>query len=276
MFISPEIGALIGAVVDLGLLLGQRLTFGDADSTLNWLDFARRLLGIMAAAVSMLMIGGEFDLSSGVMTGATAIQIGLVSRFFMGAGVNIGWAIGSAFLAAAAVGWFNGFMVNKTGLPSFIVTLASFFTLRGVMLVISKRLVGKVQVGDISDANGFSFWSKVFASDWDRTEHVWNQRDKVYTVFLRSRSRCLIVVAIVEMQFSRKRDGIQAGRADPVRGRHRDHDRRHRHAARDRRPLWQLARSGHHRPRNDRRSPRLRQLATRAGGRRAWFAALHA
>src|SRR6185503_4205172 len=97
----------------------------------------------MAAAVALLMIGGEFDLSSGVMTGATAIQIGLMSRLFMGDGINTGGAILSAFLAAAAVGWFNGYMVNKTGLPSFIVTLASFFTLRGVMLVISKRLVGK-------------------------------------------------------------------------------------------------------------------------------------
>ena len=70
----------------------------EANTTLNWLDVAAPT-GIMATAVALLMIGGEFDLSSGVMTGATAIQIGLVSRFFMGTGVNIGWAIGSAFLA---------------------------------------------------------------------------------------------------------------------------------------------------------------------------------
>jgi ribose/xylose/arabinose/galactoside ABC-type transport system permease subunit len=175
--ISPEIGALIGAVIVWAFFWGNGRTFGEADTTLNWLDVAAPT-GIMAAAVALLMIGGEFDLSSGVMTGATAIQIGLVSRFFMGTGVNIGWAIGSAFLAAAAVGWFNGFMVNKTGLPSFIVTLASFFTLRGVMLVISKRLVGKVQVDQITNQKGAKFFKDWIAHEWKFTE--FDGRDKVF------------------------------------------------------------------------------------------------
>jgi ribose/xylose/arabinose/galactoside ABC-type transport system permease subunit len=175
--ISPEIGALIGAVIVWAFFWGNGRTFGEADTTLNWLDVAAPT-GIMAAAVALLMIGGEFDLSSGVMTGATAIQIGLVSRFFMGTGINIGWAIGSAFLAAAAVGWFNGFMVNKTGLPSFIVTLASFFTLRGVMLVISKRLVGKVQVDQITNQKGAKFFKDWIAHEWKFTE--FGIRDKVF------------------------------------------------------------------------------------------------
>ena len=175
--ISPEIGALIGAVIVWAFFWGNGQTFGEADTTLNWLDVAAPT-GIMAAAVALLMIGGEFDLSSGVMTGATAIQIGLVSRFFMGTGINIGWAIGSAFLAAAAVGWFNGFMVNKTGLPSFIVTLASFFTLRGVMLVISKRLVGKVQVDQITEQKGAKFFKDWIAHEWKFTE--FDGRDKMF------------------------------------------------------------------------------------------------
>jgi ribose/xylose/arabinose/galactoside ABC-type transport system permease subunit len=175
--ISPEIGALIGAVIVWAFFWGNGQTFGEADTTLNWLDVAAPT-GIMATAVALLMIGGEFDLSSGVMTGATAIQIGLVSRFFMGTGINIGWAIGSAFLAAAAVGWFNGFMVNKTGLPSFIVTLASFFTLRGVMLVISKRLVGKVQVDKITEQKGASFFKNWIAHEWRFTE--FGARDNIF------------------------------------------------------------------------------------------------
>src|SRR3954447_7326627 len=97
--ISPEIGALIGAIIVWAFFWGNSDTFGRASTTLNWLDVAAPT-GIMATAVALLMIGGEFDLSSGVMTGATAIQIGLVSRYFMGTGINIGWAIGSAFLAA--------------------------------------------------------------------------------------------------------------------------------------------------------------------------------
>jgi simple sugar transport system permease protein len=166
---SPEIGALIGAIIVWAFFWGNGQTFGEADTTLNWLDVAAPT-GIMAAAVALLMIGGEFDLSAGVMTGATAIQIGLVSRYFMGSGVNIGWGIASAFLAAAAIGWFNGTMVNKTGLPSFIVTLATFFTLRGVMLVIAKRLVGKVQVDQITKQEGADFFKNWIAHEWKFTE----------------------------------------------------------------------------------------------------------
>ncbi len=175
--ISPEIGALIGAVIVWAFFWGNGATFGEADSTLNWLDVAAPT-GIMATAVALLMIGGEFDLSSGVMTGASAVLIGLMSRTFMGEGVNIGWAIGAAFLAAAAIGWFNGFMVNKTGLPSFIVTLASFFALRGIMLVMSKRLVGKVQVDAITKQRGAAGFKNWIAHEWQFTE--FGARDKVF------------------------------------------------------------------------------------------------
>src|ERR1700694_3908758 len=87
--ISPEIGALIGAVVVWTFLWGNGETFGTAGTTLNWLDVAAPY-GIMATAIALLMIGGEFDLSSGVITGGTAMIIGLTSRFFIGHGIQIG------------------------------------------------------------------------------------------------------------------------------------------------------------------------------------------
>ncbi len=198
--VSPEIGALIGAVIVWAFFWGNGQTFGEADTTLNWLDVAAPT-GIMATAVALLMIGGEFDLSSGVMTGATAIQIGLFSRYFMGDGVNIGWAIGSAFLAAAAVGWFNGYMVNKTGLPSFIVTLASFFTLRGVMLVISKRLVGKVQVDQIADQDGAGFFKSWIAHEWKFTE--FGIRDNLFLALVFAGSAAFIY-GLLEQSFVRR------------------------------------------------------------------------
>ncbi|MFM8531805.1 MAG: ABC transporter permease [Ilumatobacteraceae bacterium] len=167
--VSPEIGALIGAVIVWSFFWGNARTFGEADSTLNWLDVAAPL-GIMAVAIALLMIGGEFDLSSGVMSGATAILIGLMATYFGGDGIHIGWAIGAAFLAAGAVGWFNGFMVNRTGLPSFIVTLATFFVLRGVMLVMSKRLADKVQVAEILDQEGAQTLKGWIAHEWMFTE----------------------------------------------------------------------------------------------------------
>ena len=55
-------------------------------------------------------------------------------------------------------------------MPSFIVTLASFFTFRGVMLVISKRLVGKVQVDQITKQKGATFFKNWIAHEWKFTE----------------------------------------------------------------------------------------------------------
>ena len=185
--ISPEIGALIGAVVVWTFLWGNGETFGTAGTTLNWLDVAAPY-GIMATAIALLMIGGEFDLSSGVITGATAMIIGLMSRFFMGNGMHIGWAILAAFAAAAAIGWFNGYMVNRTGLPSFIITLASFFVIRGLMLVLSKRLAQKVYVDQIKDQRGAHTFHQWIAHEWLLKE--FSGRDAIYVV-------CVIVGALL-------------------------------------------------------------------------------
>jgi ribose/xylose/arabinose/galactoside ABC-type transport system permease subunit len=198
--ISPEIGALIGAVVVWAFLWGNGETFGTAGTTLNWLDVAAPY-GVMATAIALLMIGGEFDLSSGVMVGGSAMVIGLMSRFFTGTGMHIGYAILAAFAVAAAVGWFNGYMVNKTGLPSFIITLASFFVMRGLMLVLSKRLAQKVYVDQIKDQRGAKFFRKWIANEWRFTEFT--ARDKIFVVcvFL---GAALFIYGLLEQSFVRR------------------------------------------------------------------------
>ena len=198
--ISPEIGALIGAIIVWIFFWGNARTFGQANSTLNWLDVAAPT-GIMATAVALLMIGGEFDLSSGVMTGASAITIGLMSRTFMGTGTNIGWAIGAAFLLAAAVGWFNGYMVNKTGLPSFIVTLASFFGVRGMVVVLSQRLVGKVQVDSITKQRGAAGWKNWVAHEWQFKE--FSGRDTLFLTLV-ILGGCAFLYGLLEQSFIRR------------------------------------------------------------------------
>ena len=200
LLVSPEVGALIGAVLVWAFFWGNGNTFGWASSTLNWLDVAAPL-GIMAVVVAMLMIGGEFDLSSGVTHGASAILIGLMAKYFMGTGVNIGIAIGVAFLAAGAIGWFNGTMVNRTGLPSFIVTLGTFFVLQGLMLVITKRREGKVQVTDLQNTKGFKFWKSVFAHEWQLRK--FSGRD---TLFIGLVIVCVVLLAmgLLEQSFIRR------------------------------------------------------------------------
>ncbi|MGA1185445.1 MAG: ABC transporter permease, partial [Ilumatobacteraceae bacterium] len=70
LFIRPEIGALIGVIGLWAFFWAVSVPFGTAGGTASLVDFASSPLGIMAVAVSMLMVGGEFDLSSGAMTGA--------------------------------------------------------------------------------------------------------------------------------------------------------------------------------------------------------------
>jgi simple sugar transport system permease protein len=202
--ISPEIGALIGAVVVWLFLWGNGETFGTAGTTLNWLDVAAPY-GIMGTAIALLMIGGEFDLSSGVMTGAAAMIIGLFSRFYMGNGVHIGFAILVAFLAMPAVGLFNGVMVNRTGLPSFIITLASFYVGRGMMLVLSKRLASTVYVDQIRDQRGAAGFGTWIAHEWQLRDFALRDPLFVTSLFV---GGFLFIAGLLEQSLLRRREGL--------------------------------------------------------------------
>jgi simple sugar transport system permease protein len=130
----PELGALIGAIAIF-------ILFAGVDATPNhlWLTQAglaawsqqAAFFGIMAVPVGLLMIGGEFDLSTGVMTGCTAIMMALLVGHLHW---NAWLAIGGTLVFAALIGLLNGYVVVKSKLPSFIVTLATFFVLRGVSI----------------------------------------------------------------------------------------------------------------------------------------------
>ena len=85
----------------------------------------------MAVPVALLMIAGEFDLSSGVMVGTSGLLCGVLTTEY---GCPMWPAILLTFAFAACIGLINGWLVMLTGLPSFIVTLAMFFSLRGINL----------------------------------------------------------------------------------------------------------------------------------------------
>lgn len=203
MLVRPEIGAIIGAVGIWVFFWAVSVPFGTASGAQNILDQASTL-GIMAVAVSMLMIGGEFDLSSGANTGA----MGILTIFLVketgelgGAGFPIWLALILSFLVAMAIGWLNGFMVDRTQLPSFIVTLATFFVLIGLKLGLSKRLVDKIEMGRMDEGQGFDFWRKIFAGEWQRLTHVFEGRDLVYTV-AGLVGLSLVAFAIYELHFA--------------------------------------------------------------------------
>ena len=216
LLVRPEIGAVIAAIGIWVFFWAVSGPFGRAGGAASILDVASTL-GIMAVAVSMLMIGGEFDLSSGAATGALGILTLLLVRDVTGemggAGLSLWIALPVSLLLALGLGWFNGMMVNRTSLPSFIVTLGSFFVLKGAKLGFAKLIVDQIQVGKMDDLaifaddrggdRGYSFFRRIFAAEWERNGHVWEGRDVLYTV------ACLVglglvVLAVHELRFARK------------------------------------------------------------------------
>ena len=131
---KPSLGAVVGAIVVFLIF-----TFFDATPNHLWLtqtgiaswSTTAAFFGIMSVPVGMLMIGGEFDLSTGVMTGVTAILMAILMN-------NLHWnawlAVVATLIFAAIIGLINGYVVARTKLPSFIVTLATFFVLRGLSI----------------------------------------------------------------------------------------------------------------------------------------------
>jgi simple sugar transport system permease protein len=135
----PEVGAAVGALAIFLIFAidptSQALWLSQA-GLVGWLSQSWQF-GIMAVPVALLMIAGEFDLSAGVMTGVTAISIALLAN---GLHWNIWACIVMSVFLAVGVGLFNGLVVVKTKLPSFIVTLATFFVLRGASVGIVEAL----------------------------------------------------------------------------------------------------------------------------------------
>jgi simple sugar transport system permease protein len=160
LLLKPELGALIGAVIVFVFFSALSDVFRSGNGAANWLDPASTI-GIMAVAVALLMIGGEFDLSAGVITGTTGLCTGLLSTYY---GWNLWAAIVASLLLALAVGFVNGYLVVRTGLPSFIITLGSYLMLQGLNLGITKLITDTVQVDAIEQTAGYGVAQRVFAS----------------------------------------------------------------------------------------------------------------
>ncbi len=160
----PEFGALVGALVVFVLFttVDETGQFATLSGIARWSDSAATT-GIVAVAVSLLMIGGEFDLSAGVMVGSTGLVMGLL---ITKAGMGVWPAILLTFVFAAAIGAMNGWLVVKTRLPSFIVTLATFFSLQGINLGVTKLITDTVRVAGIDQGSGFDSARTVLALDF--------------------------------------------------------------------------------------------------------------
>ncbi len=161
--LRPELGAAIGA---FALWIFFAITAGDsgflsARGTASYLEVAAQL-GILAIAVSLLMIGNEFDLSIGSVIGASGMIIAILSKEY---GWNIWLASLVALAAALLIGFINGVLVRWTRLPSFIITLATLFAIRGLTIAITRIITNRTNVGGLTVVDGYDSIKRVFASD---------------------------------------------------------------------------------------------------------------
>ena len=145
----PEFASVAGTVLVFAVFAATASGSGmfALDGILNWSTVAA-FLGIISVGACLLMIAGEFDLSMGSMIGFTGMLAAIPPLYF---GWPVWAAMAFALVAALVLGWVNGQLVVRTGLPSFIVTLAFLFILRGLTLAFSILFANRTIVSGIGD-----------------------------------------------------------------------------------------------------------------------------
>jgi len=163
LLVRPETGAVAGAIavwIFFAIVAGGS-GFLTSRGVSSYLSVSAEL-AIQAIPVALLMIGGEFDLSIGSTVGATGMIIAILSTQF---GWNIWASIVVALIFAVLVGMLNGYLVIRTGLPSFIVTLGTAYILLGATTGITSIVTnGLTVVNGIDQAPGYSSAHAIFAT----------------------------------------------------------------------------------------------------------------
>lgn len=126
----PAVLALVLLTLVFGLLRPEsflsKFNFGN-----YWTQAAP--ICVLAVGVTFVLLLGEIDLGAGYTAGVSAAV--LASSLKDGRPLLV--ALVLAFAAAAIIGAFNGWMVAKVGIPSFVVTLSGFLAWQGVLLQIA-------------------------------------------------------------------------------------------------------------------------------------------
>ncbi|QEM84213.1 ABC transporter permease [Halomonas binhaiensis] len=167
----PEFGAVAGTilVVLFFVFVASGTGMFSGAGVINFLEVSAQL-GIIAVAAALLMIGGEFDLSIGSMIGFAGMLIAIPA-------VQYGWplwaALAFAFSCALAIGALNGWLVVRTGLPSFIVTLGFLFILRGVAIGVPRLLANRTQIGGVHNVIGDDWFAALFTGEVGQGLFIW-------------------------------------------------------------------------------------------------------
>ena len=155
----PELASALGALVIFIFFMIVAPAFRSLDAFATTL-YSSSTLGIVALAVGLLMIGDEFDLSSGVAV-TTAALAATMLNYNLGLNSWVGAFL--SLIVALGIGALNGYLVTRTGIASFLITLAAFLMLQGLNLAVTKLITGQVATPRISDMQGFDSAEMVFA-----------------------------------------------------------------------------------------------------------------
>src|SRR6476646_2426414 len=158
----PEIGALVAAIVIFIFFLIVAPSFRSLPSFFTVL-YQSSTIGIVAVGVGMLMIGGEFDLSAGVLVTTAGL---FNAMFCYQLGINLWVGAILSLVLCLALGFLNGYLVMRTGIPSFLITLGTFFVLQGANLGVTKLVTGSVSSPNINQMAGYDSLNWIFAHEW--------------------------------------------------------------------------------------------------------------
>jgi ribose/xylose/arabinose/galactoside ABC-type transport system permease subunit len=129
-----RLGGLFAAVIAVALVfIFINPNFANPNLAVSVLR-AMSSVAIMAMGLTLVIVVGEIDLSFGAMYGLAANTLAVV---WIVMGVSVYLAIPIAIGVGILVGLFNGFLVTRFKIPSFIVTLGSYNLLYGLSLWIS-------------------------------------------------------------------------------------------------------------------------------------------
>lgn len=156
----PEAGALGGAVLVFLFFSVMAPTFRQP-AALTTVLYQASTIGIPAVAVALLMMGGEFDLSAGVAVTTSSLAASIFATEVAG---NLWAGVIFALLFSLGIGALNGWLLIRTKLHSFLVTLGTFLMLQGLNIAITKLITGNVATRDISGMAGFKLGQAIFAS----------------------------------------------------------------------------------------------------------------
>jgi simple sugar transport system permease protein len=167
----PELGALAGLIlVTIFFAIAASGQMFTLSGILTFMSPAAQL-GILAIGAALLMVGGEFDLSVGSMVAFAGLIFGTAVTVLQ---LPLLLAILVTFAMAAAFGALNGQIVLRTGLPSFIVTLAFLFIFRGLTLVGLKWATGgSTQMRGIREAVAGSPLAPLFSGQAFKGLFAW-------------------------------------------------------------------------------------------------------